>query len=457
MYADDVTLYGDDLPTTQAKIDVAAKDVSRWGGAFNAAKSEAISGGKLQGILTLDGEQIPFKDKGLSLGRKINCIGDSRGCDNPKASKLIGLITFRVNQGLPTRLAIEGFRAITWGKVLYGSEVFPPPVKQVALLHSTSLRPLLGLIARRTHRCIVQREVGAAFHPIIWIHQRIIRWLRRLTDNEKSSLYGLATWWREAFPYLADDREPSEILKDPQDHSLLIAARLKGAILNEADTQGILNLSDPAWLVTLYPKAYLTLQWAQYATLFRLPSFYSPDAGPVLCPFCMEGRDAGLHITKECSQLPKSLREERDALISESGGWHKLRLSDDKWILGNLELANRIILWMKTAYSERIRNGKTLHDRKLFYDVATARPIPKHRAIPVRSLVSSTAEAATPQSTQCGGCNKIFARAAHLKSHLRLHQSCPAAFQSRKISSPPPCQSATSSCFILLDPFPNRA
>jgi hypothetical protein len=460
MYADDVTLYGDSLATVQAKIDLAAKDVSRWGGAFNAAKSEAISGGNLIGILTLDGEQIPFRDKGLSLGRKINCIGDSRSCDNPKASKLIGLITFRVNQGLPTRLAMEGFRAIIWGKILYGSEVFPPPVKQVTLLHSSSLRPLLGLIARRTHRCIVQREVGAAFHPIIWIHQRIIRWLRRLTLHEKSSLHGLVTWWREAFPYLADGREPSEILEDPQNHSLLIAARLKEEILNEADSQGILNLSDPAWLVSLYPKAYLTLQWAQYATLFRLPSFYSPDAGPVLCPFCMEGRDAGLHITKECSQLPKSLREERDALISESGGWQKLRLSDDKWIQGNLELAKRIILWMKTAYSERLRNGKTLHDRKLFCDVATARLIPKQRALPVPSVVSSKAEVAVPQSTHCGGCNKIFARNAHLKSHLRLHQSCPAALQSRGTPTVPQSftqDTVTSSLFQLLDSFTNRA
>ena len=406
-----------------------------------------------------NGEQIPFKDKGLSLGRKINYIGDSRSCDNPKASKLIGLITFRVNQGLPTRLAIEGFRAITWGKVLYGSEVFPPPVKQVTLLHSTSLRPLLGLIARRTHRCIVQREVGAAFHPIIWIHQRIIRWLRRLTDHEKSSLYGLENWWREAFPYLADGRAPSEILKDPQDHSLVIAARLKGEILDEADTQGILNLSDPAWLVSLHPKAYLTLQWAQYATLFRLPSFYSPDAGPVLCPFCMEGRDAGLHITKDCSQLPKALREERDALIAESGGWQKLRLSDDQWITGNSELAKRIICWMKTVYSERVRGGKTLHNRKLFCDVATASSVPKQRVPTVRSLVSSKDQPNTPQTTQCEGCNKIFARAAHLKSHLRLHQSCPAALESRKTSIPQlPDESVTSSSlFQLLDSFTNRA
>lgn len=462
LYADDIKVCGDDLETVQLLVNVTATDLSRWGGKLSLPKCEAISSGKLQGTLTLNSQAIPFKEKCLSLGRLLDHKGASMAQQCSKLPQLIGLITRRVNEGLPCRLAIEGYRAIAWGKLLYGCEVFPPPTRQVVSMHSASLRPLLGLIARRTHRCVVQREVGAGFHPIIWVHKRMIRWLKRLNPQEKQALLCMTSWWREAFPYLAESRQPNEILADPKDRSLIIAARIKSELLREADNQGILNLLDPVWQMSLNSKAYLSLSWAQYGTLFRLPSFYSADAGPVLCPFCMQGRDSGFHITVECLALPKNLREERESLIDSCGGWQNLRLADDKWVTNNPLSTNLIIEWMRKAYQARARTGKSFHNRKLFCEVALHPPEP-HPLVQQVAPARRTRKQQTPNhipGTQCEGCQKIFARSAHLKAHHRLHQSCPSAIRSRQDSCQNPCVPSPQhapSLFTLLDSFTNRA
>lgn len=423
LYADDVALFAADCSSLQRAVDAAVAAVRDWGGHFNAAKTEFLTSLRTRPLLLVDGTRIFPRSRAKLLGRLLQWRRSRIIPHDP--TPLLNKLQSRIADGLPIRLAMVIFRAKYWSKLLYAAELFPPPLT-ICHIHLSSLRCLLQLRAFRTHRCTTQREAGALFHPIVWIHARIVSLLSSLTPDQRTSLLLDDQWWQLAANYLGDTRSRDAILSQPQSHLKEIAQRITDAILAEARIKGIYRAADPVWQPPfLLPKAYLSLRQAGIATLFRAPSFNAPDIGRVLCPFCMNGEDSGFHYTYQCCDLPEELARERAALIQLCGSADRLRLSDDAWVTKHRPDAIRVLAWMKNTYVARAQHNVSLHNRRLFYDVAVV-PVPPN---PRQQLVSPPAtpgsqEPDPPAAHVCPNCQKQFATAMRLRMHLRNAYSC---------------------------------
>ena len=409
LYADDITMVSFDADQLQKQIDRISEALQWWGGELNAEKSVLIDHNRSKTRLMIDATTIPTKTQGRCLGRLLDIRGRSsrRQID---LGKIAGRLSSLVWKGLPPLFGMMYVRSCVWSKLLYGSEVFPPH-RDILKPHFQLVKLSLGIIAKRTHRCVLQREVGLLFHPIVWIHTRIINWMQKLNPQARKKLYEMFSWWKDAWPYLAETRTPEQILRRPELRLPTIANNLKEELMREAQRLTILDESDPAWDVALEPKAYLRHKYSNFAVLFRSPSMNTPDMGKILCPFCMAGEDSGLHYSRSCTKLPDSLLSARNFLISECGGWRNLRLSNNSWVRDNGNKVDRIIEWMRNVYTARAQHTSTLHNRRLFHDVALLRPPPP--------------QGETSRGFVCSGCAKHFKKGGYLRLHLQLSKKCP--------------------------------
>lgn len=425
LYADDIALFAANVNSLQHAVDAAFQAVTEWGGQFNVAKTEFLTSLKSRPTLKINNEVFFPKIKAKLLGRLLHWRQSRTIIYDPQP--FLNKIQSRLSDGLPPRLAMIVFYAKYWSKVLYAAEVFPPPLK-ICHIHLSTLRFILQLRAFRSHRCVIQREAGALFHPIIWVHIRIISLLKKLNPSHRSALLEDNQWWESASKFLGDSRTRDSILSDPQLLVTQLASHISDAIITDAKIKGIYKNNDPVWHPPfLFPKAYLSLRHANIATLFRAPSMNSPDYKRVLCPFCMNGEDSGFHYTYQCSELPDNLCLTRETLITQSGSCDLLRFSDDNWVKTHHSLANEIISWMKDIYKARAQHNSSIHNRRLFYDTAIIfTPVLPNKTLSTNSPTNLHQSSITPStsSLSCPTCHKTFKTESRLRLHSRYAYHC---------------------------------
>lgn len=440
LYADDIALFAQDSDAMQQALDAAVASVAEWGGRFNAKKTELLTRDRSHTLVELDGTQLQPQQSATILGRVLQSSGALPLNHDPKP--LLRRLRSRLSDGLPPRLGMLAFQAIYWGKTLYASDVFPPPIS-INRIHLASLRDLLQVCATRAHRCVLQREVGTLFHPAVWVHRRIITRLQQLTPAQRTALLYDESWWKAASSFISDRRTRKDILSNPESQTNSISERISEAIIRDATLKEILDMDDPVWQsISTNPKAYLSLPGACIGALFRSPSMNAPDLRHVFCPFCTRGADTGYHYTYECKRLPTSLDTQRSELSSKAGSRHHLRLQDDAWVKTHMHVTADILQWMHDVYRARAQHNGSLHDRRLFYEVAAvpyfSRNKQKSSLTPrptMESCPPPTAKSAPPCASpeiipfsdvavplQCAVCLRVFTTAANLSRHLRLAQ-----------------------------------
>lgn len=191
--------------------------------------------------------------------------------------------------------------------------------------------------------------------------------------------------------------------------------------MEEAKRLRIYNAGDPAWILSNAPSAYLSHPYSKYGTHFRLPAFSSATDFKVICAFCGEGEDSGLHLTRDCNALPKALSDSRADLIEECGSWERLRLADNDWVSSHPAQVTRILQWMQIVYKKRCEAPQ--HNRRLYFHTDES-PTLANLAVPVGKV-----EIFQAIDGSCSGCGKSF---LNLKAHLARNKNCPSAKQYRR-------------------------